>query len=226
MKTPWICLCSPEYRPLLDRHFLPSFAACGMDADFDLRVLPLPDRYPNWEENGWQVARNRALRAAHAVVRCHGYHGGTHAVVSGADFRFYQNPRPFLFQDEAASGIMFSMDRDDTYCTDFMAARLSPSVFDFLDTWLTLSESGGFIHDQSALNWLAHQPGMPVWAAGPEFWTAGLSPELKDCPWEPGELVPIPPKDMVLHHGNFAISLTHKLALMDAVQAESEAHTK
>ena len=198
-----------------------------MADNFEHHLLPLPERTPNFGEAGMLGERVKQLRAVLALVNatC-----DRDLVISGCDFRFY---RKFAFDDMAAPGalVSFTSDAKDVFCTDVMAVRRAPiglGVYTnaFFDAWITACEVGGFPDDQVALNWIIRVLRPQVAMMPPRFWTIGLSADLARCPWQPGDVVPEPPADLAIMHGNFALGVPNKLALLEAVRVKVEARNK
>lgn len=221
MKTPWICLCSPEYRPLYERHFLPSFEAVRGDIDFNLHVLPLPNTSAGWATPDWNRHRLTALKTVRALMGMFKQAYDNRMVVSGVDFRFYEMP---LFSERQRNcAILAAEDRAGVVCSDVIFVRLDKITFRFFDAWISVCELGGYSDDQIALNAVKSMMNSDDFGILPEtYWTAGLR-GLTRCPWEPGDFVPEPPEGIIMHHANFTVGVANKLALLDAVKAKIDA---
>ncbi len=141
---------------------------------------------------------------------------------SDCDMAIYGNfmPELLVMANKPGFEMATQMDRsgdDPIHCAGFIVMRSTAKVRAFFTAWLAMPPAVGMTSHQDTFNVIAKEIKM-VQQLGAHFWTAGLSPDLQKCPWEPGDAVPQPPDNIVLHHANFCQGKVNKACLLESVK--------
>ncbi len=218
----WLTPVSPAYMPMFKRHFLRSLDETGMLDKVELRTLELPAMHPNFKQPGSNEADCETIRRVLAILR---ENVGRHVIYSGCDMHFYGD-----FLGELSKAVMStsplivtSMDSPTVHCVDFMSFIVTHGVIEFYLRWIELQKDGPMDHCQDTFNSPLLSKGLfriGISALPLTYWTIGL--ENLPRTWQAGDAIPNPPRDIRMHHANYALGSENKTYLLDEIQKRVE----
>lgn len=206
MKPLWMVFKDSAYDSIYQEHFLPSWNACNAGA-FELMALDART-FGVFGEDRFNVSYKFQMLNLREVVAAN---FGRCIVWSDTDIRFYS---PSIYDVETLANdwrVCTAMD-GETHCTGYMFFEAGPAILSFIDRWIELNNSKKWGHAQESFNALGER----MRALPSTYWNLSFSPLLK--PWEPGDVVAVPPHNLILHHANYTKGVENKLKLLEEVR--------
>ncbi len=222
-KPLWIVPYSDTHEALFRKHFERSFDELKLNDHFEL--LP---RHIDWNATYAEPGFNPGYREEIGyMAETFEENPGRLIVSSGCDFHFYRADILELIQKALAAPAELAciMDSGDDLCTCFFAAVSTPSICYFLREWEKENPEPKWIRmpdGQPRFNMVIRNLGIRVARLPDIFWThgrAGMGPDV-DPVWKGDDIteLPSPPKDIVLHHGNFTVGAANKMRLLSEIE--------
>lgn len=209
MKPLWITAYSASHYPLFQKHFKPSFDTFFAPR-FDLKVRKIKGNPGKFGEKAFNEMGVKAMTEVLEIIK---QHIGRFVIVTGCDFRFYEDFYGELKQEVFCKDLVGIFDVYGPLCGDFMAYKVTPKIIALYE-WM-IKYDRMFPNQQFTFNAGIRSQGIHAGQLSHDFWTVGM--ELpKSTIWNPGTAVN-PPPAIKLHHGNFAVGADNKLALLDLV---------
>jgi hypothetical protein len=202
----WLTAHSASHKDMYERHFLPSFNQhFAKHCELSTRVLPYCAG--SFGEDAFNEMGRESVAYTAGVIK---ENIGRHMVVSGCDFRFYQDFMPDLERALEGRDLVGINDIYGPVCGDFLAFVASEKIVALYE-WIVANDLQ-YGNEQWTLNAGIKALGLSVEIMPETFWTVGMQGG-----WQGGAVNP--PKNICLHHANFTIGAENKMALLDAVQA-------
>lgn len=220
MKPLWITAYDANFEEMYLRHFIRSFNKLNLDQEFDLEVHRLDWQYGTYGETQYKSSYRKELDNIIGIVEAN---LGRVIVWTDVDIHMYRNPFSEIEKHLADCEVACQMDSDTVYCTGFQFFVASPAIVRFLRDWAAL--------DDSSTEWSSGQESFNVqilkselrWKKLPiEYWTVGLSGKKEVWDGVSVLSLPAPPKEIILHHGNFTVGRDRKILMMDVIQRDVE----
>lgn len=220
MKRPlWITAYDENFVTPYKQHFLASFGALELYKDFELQVNVIETEYGTYGEKQY---RNSYAKELDRVIRVLETNRDRIVVWSDVDVRMYRNPLPDIMDMFGSSQIACQMDSPTVYCTGFQFFWNCQRIINFFREWQQLDNSKEWVSAQDSFNEQLKISGLAARALPERYWTTGVSG--KQEVWDGVDVadLPDPPKDIVLHHGNFTIGLNNKMRMLNEIHRRVE----
>jgi hypothetical protein len=217
-KPLWITAYDDRFEEMYSRHFIRSFNRLDLDKDFELEVHKLSHEYGTYGDKRYNSSYRAELQAVVDILK---ENLGREIVWTDVDIHMYRNPLEDMRTLLATTlpRIWCQMDSDTVFCTGFQFFICTQEVIDFFETWTVITDSKEWHTAQDSFNEaIKLQPDSFGKLPSHRYWTVGMSGRKEVWDGQSILTLPSPPKDIVMHHGNFTIGLENKLLLMDVIE--------